>query len=322
MVGNGEESTAMRQFRNILLVSQGTGADTDALRQALSLAASNGATLHALITVPQFPKDLAKYSDAWEHFLLERLKQEVEACTSALQIAPAPEVRAIVASGSSPAVRIIRHVLRQACDLLIKQAEPVESRAGFSALDMQLLRQCPCPVWLCRPVARPAGEIRVAVAVDPVNDDLAGHELALDLLKASRSLADVYSGELAVVSCWNYELEEDLRHNPWLHIPENEISQTIASTEQKHRSALDAMMAEAHLGGRIQIHHLKGRPDRMIPTFVADEQIDILVMGTVARTGIPGFVMGNTAENVLRRLFSSLLVLKPRGFVSAVSAYE
>jgi universal stress protein E len=312
----------MRQFRNILLVSQGTGGDTDALRQALRLAQRNGATLQALITAPQFPRALARYSDAWERSLLDRLKQDIETCASASGVAPVPEVRAIVASGNSPAVRVIRHVLRQSCDLLIKQAEPVETRAGLSALDMQLLRQCPCPVWLCRPTARQEGEIRVAVAVDPVNDDPAGHELALDLLNVSRALADVYSGELAVVSCWDYEFEEDLRHNPWLRIPENEISQTIASTEHNHRGALDALMGEANLGGRIQIHHIKGRPDRTIPTFVADAQIDVLVMGTVARTGIPGFVMGNTAENVLRRLYSSLLVLKPRGFVSAVSAYE
>ena len=60
----------------------------------------------------------------------------------------------------------------------------------------------------------------------------------------------------------------------------------------------------------------------MIPAFVAESQIDVLVMGTVARTGIPGFVMGNTAENVLRRLQSSLLVLKPRGFVSGIRAYD
>lgn len=44
-------------------------------------------------------------------------------------------------------------------------------------------------------------------------------------------------------------------------------------------------------------------------------------MGTVARTGIPGFIIGNTAENILQKIDCSLLALKPLGFVSPVKAY-
>jgi nucleotide-binding universal stress UspA family protein len=50
-------------------------------------------------------------------------------------------------------------------------------------------------------------------------------------------------------------------------------------------------------------------------------QIDILIMGTVARTGISGFIIGNTAENILQKIDCSLLALKPQGFVSPVKAY-
>jgi universal stress protein E len=59
----------------------------------------------------------------------------------------------------------------------------------------------------------------------------------------------------------------------------------------------------------------------MIPSLVEDNEMDILVMGTVARTGIPGFVIGNTAENVLEALKCSVLAMKPNGFVSSVKAY-
>ena len=59
----------------------------------------------------------------------------------------------------------------------------------------------------------------------------------------------------------------------------------------------------------------------MIPKHLEDNKIDILVMGTVARTGIQSFVIGNTAENVLQKVTCSLLALKPNGFVSPVKAY-
>jgi universal stress protein E len=48
------------------------------------------------------------------------------------------------------------------------------------------------------------------------------------------------------------------------------------------------------------------------------EGIDLVVMGTVARAGIAGMLIGNTAERVLRKLPCSVLTVKPDGFVSPV----
>jgi len=42
------------------------------------------------------------------------------------------------------------------------------------------------------------------------------------------------------------------------------------------------------------------------------------VMGTVVRSGIPGFFFGNTAEKILNRLDCSVLALKPKGWSSPI----
>jgi nucleotide-binding universal stress UspA family protein len=42
-------------------------------------------------------------------------------------------------------------------------------------------------------------------------------------------------------------------------------------------------------------------------------------MGTVARTGIPGFIMGNTAETILNQIDASVLAIKPPGFGTPVT---
>ncbi|HBX95053.1 MAG TPA: universal stress protein UspA and related nucleotide-binding protein [Hyphomonas sp.] len=55
-----------------------------------------------------------------------------------------------------------------------------------------------------------------------------------------------------------------------------------------------------------------------ISKFVSDNGVDTVVIGTIGRVGIPGLLMGNTAEKVLRQLDCSLLALKPEGFVSTV----
>ena len=46
---------------------------------------------------------------------------------------------------------------------------------------------------------------------------------------------------------------------------------------------------------------------------------DVIVMGTVARTGVPGFIMGNTAETILNQIDCSVLAIKPPGFETPVA---
>jgi nucleotide-binding universal stress UspA family protein len=67
---------------------------------------------------------------------------------------------------------------------------------------------------------------------------------------------------------------------------------------------------------------LDGDPGRVIPEFVATERIDLLVMATIARTGVPGMLIGNTAERMLQSVDCSVLAIKPRGFVSPVRPKE
>ena len=43
-------------------------------------------------------------------------------------------------------------------------------------------------------------------------------------------------------------------------------------------------------------------------------------MGTIARTGLPGVLIGNTAEKVLDDVHCSVVAVKPPGFVSPLSA--
>jgi nucleotide-binding universal stress UspA family protein len=64
---------------------------------------------------------------------------------------------------------------------------------------------------------------------------------------------------------------------------------------------------------------VKGRASAVIPRFAKKHAVDLVVMGTVGRSGIPGLLIGNTAEQILTHLESSVLTLKPAEFVSPVS---
>jgi len=312
----------MKRFQSILYVSQGTGDETDALKQALSLARNNAAALHVLVVAPPFPQDLAGYKSGFEEFLAKTMGESIRAARAALRAAAdETPVTVEVEVGITPATRIVRRILRGQHDLLIKQAEALSGRPGFTGMDAQLLRECPCPVWLCRSITRPREEIRVGVAIDPLGDQPVARDLTLELLRSSRSLADTCSGGLDVITCWDYGFEKTLRNSPWVRMPEGDVSRLVAKAECDHRAALDLIVRESGISGDMRVHHVRGRADQTIPGVVSAVGVDILVMGTVARTGVPGFIMGNTAETILQGITCSVVALKPHGFVSPVSAY-
>ena len=63
---------------------------------------------------------------------------------------------------------------------------------------------------------------------------------------------------------------------------------------------------------------LKGEPDHVIPAFAQENDVDLIVMGTVARSGFSGMVIGNTVERILNDVKCSVLAVKPDSFVSPI----
>jgi nucleotide-binding universal stress UspA family protein len=63
------------------------------------------------------------------------------------------------------------------------------------------------------------------------------------------------------------------------------------------------------------VGHVKwGDPASAVLHVAVDRMADLLVLGSVGRTGLAGVLLGNTAERVLREVNRSLLVVKPEGF--------
>src|SRR5690606_23618984 len=111
----------MREFHRILFVSRGDGEDAGGLKQAMRLARNNQAELTALILAPEFPVDLAPYRESFEATLTGHLQTAAEAARAAIGMMVAQLPMHIgMESGGTPAIRIVRHVLRNAQDLVVK----------------------------------------------------------------------------------------------------------------------------------------------------------------------------------------------------------
>ena len=84
-----------------------------------------------------------------------------------------------------------------------------------------------------------------------------------------------------------------------------------------HVQSLEELQVKIVAGHRKRLE--KGYPREKIPVLAKEIETDLVVMGTVARIGIPGFFMGNTAETILNQLDCSVLAIKPQGFKTPVT---
>jgi len=71
-----------------------------------------------------------------------------------------------------------------------------------------------------------------------------------------------------------------------------------------------------------QLHLEEGRAGVVIPAVARRERINLIVMGTLGRVGIPGLLIGNTAERTLDHVDCDVLAIKPRGFETPVQLPE
>jgi len=218
----------------------------------------------------------------------------------------------------SPATAVVRHAVASKADLVVRShaRDLVARRRSFGSVDMQLLRKCPCPVWIVG-VSEWSRPKRIVAAVHPDPDDAVEQALNHRILDAARLLAELEKGSLTVLTAWAPYGEPLLRS----HMAPKELREFVAAARATAREALDELL-EAHgpLGRRAEVEFVKGEPDDVIPQFAKRHDIDLVVMGTVARKGLAGLLMGNTAEHMIQKLQCSVFALKPEGFESPVEA--
>ena len=63
---------------------------------------------------------------------------------------------------------------------------------------------------------------------------------------------------------------------------------------------------------------MRGNAKDVLPDFVQQGGFELVVMGSLGRSGVAGVLIGETAETVIRSVRCSVLVVKPPGFVCPI----
>ncbi|MBW3599989.1 MAG: universal stress protein [Planctomycetes bacterium] len=308
----------MKRFQNILAAVETESEHRPALEWAAVLAEHNRARLKIVDVVPEFgwALRLTMPGHAAAHGKVLAAKQERLESLAAPLREKGLQVTARALSGTS-SVEIIREVLRDGHDLVVRVSKGRHSpREGFfGSTTTRLLRNCPCPVWAVEPDSAPQF-VRVLAAVDPVPHDPEHAQLNKTVMELARSIAEREQGEFHVVYVWSLFGESVLAS----HMSEEEFHEVQSAAEAQATAAFNGLLGEFGLSvGMENVHLVKGEPGRAINELIQGKAIDLLVLGTVGRSGMSGLLMGNTAEAVLSHIQCAVLAVKPEGFVSPIT---
>ena len=208
-----------------------------------------------------------------------------------------------------PSEALVREVERGGYDLLIVTAPRSGILSSTLSTAARLVRECPCPVLLVRASRRRRSPL-ILVGVDAHGlRDSRDDALTARLLESGLWLSQQVGGEVQVLYAWQSYGDGPMR---WAGIPAEAITRYHEVAQKHAHDELQNLVAP--FSDRIAqsaVHIMMGDPRKVIPSFATDKQIDLLVIGTVGRSGIAGRIIGNTAEVLLARLPCSMLVIRP-----------
>jgi nucleotide-binding universal stress UspA family protein len=312
---NSKDNT-MKVFNKIVyVVTNETPGQAPALARAVALAQANSAALTLLTVTPNASATEAKAAMRGLKALAAphagRLKIGLELHSGVLFL------------------EVIRAVLRDGHDLVIKASqEQTLVPSLFGSEDMHLLRKCPCPVLITKPDENERYRLVLAAMDNEASDSYPSERRSLNttILELSSALALDQGAALHLVHAWEPIAFRKIRmrgdRHDFIGVVEKERARQQKALQKILKALREIVGATAFAALNPQINLPQGPARTMIPTVAEELSADIVVMGTVARTGIAGFIIGNTAESIINRLPCAVLAVKPPGFSTPVDLPE
>ncbi|WP_097011878.1 universal stress protein [Pseudodesulfovibrio profundus] len=210
-------------------------------------------------------------------------------------------------------IEAIKLVHERKFDLLISASQ--ENAGPPDSTAMHLMRKSPCPVWIHRGDLW-KGAVRVLAAVNTSDTSDENRRLNAKIIRHGMHVNNILRGHLHIISCWSGYMESVLS-SP--RFSEQEKVDYLDFEQKQTEQELAALVKAEGVPDTAKTKIIHGSPAQVIPRYAAEQKMDVVVMGSVARTGIPGLLVGNTAEKIVANLDNSILAIKPDGFVSPVS---
>ncbi|EJL03776.1 MULTISPECIES: universal stress protein [Pseudomonas] len=287
-----------------------------AFDRAAALARAKGAALH--IVAFDYLEGLATAGLVNEQALEQMRLGYVERHRQWLEEQARPlrnlglEVTTEVAWVERPLQEILTHLKEQPMDALIKSVDHESwfSRMMFTPLDVHLLRDCEAPLHFVNKVthARPR---RILAAIDPFHHDGQYEGLNDRILSEANKLAATCDATLEVI--YAYDLSSMTAAEYGFGNGSMFFSSTLARQLYESQSEAFDALAERNGIAPEQRRMIMGDPAKVLASYAATHEIDVIVMGRVHYRGVHKLI-GSTVEALLYKMPCSVWVIAPQQF--------
>ena len=286
----------------------------EAIRHGIWLAEKTSACITFFAAV-DMPEDKLHLHEAVESAGSSPL--QVSRCRALNRLVEIAKQRGLTAKaklvGGQAWIEIIREVEQSGHDVVIvgrRNAGTLE-RFLFGSTATRLLHNCPCPVWVTGPKLLPLPHnILVTSDFSPVSEMT---------VKLGLAIGELSGAKVNLLHAVDYLL--DRKYSVGLLHTKAELYHTQVKSEA-HEQLTDQLARVA--GGKstatVDLHVVEGGmvADTAILEFIEHHQIDLLLMGTIARCGFSGVSIGNTAERLVKHVPCSMLAVKLADFKTPI----
>lgn len=209
---------------------------------------------------------------------------------------------------SNEAEAITREVETHNYDLVVKYTKAEESLKSLivTPVDWQILRKCPTPILVVKD-GDWKHQRRILVAVNVSDDENEAHSSFNDeLVSLSMDLADSLDrGNIHLVTAY-----PPTPINMAIDLPEFSTGDGNSGLRGQYLLNMKALRQKYGISDD-HTHVLEGFPEDVIPQVAEKLEAELVILGTIGRTGLSAAFLGNTAEHVISKLNCNLLAIKP-----------
>lgn len=303
----------MKQFNKILVATDTRREDQTIVDAAAAFAKPYGASITIVDVVPDLGWHTIRALKDFErlrNFLLQVANEKLASLAEGIR-RQGISVETRLFEGKT-SINIVREIVRGEHDLLFAVGKGQDSRRRgfFGQTAKQLLRNCPCPLWLIPPGSQPKIE-HILACVDTSSEDSIDTELNEKIYTLASAISEQRGAQLSLLHAWRM------------------IDEPVLSARLKPQTVEELIEAERAYRNRLLnrfvkqfrpsipdhcVHIIEEAPPDAVSEFVAERKVDLVVMGTVGRSGLSGLIIGNTAEKILEKIECSVLAVKPNSF--------
>lgn len=309
----------MNKYRNILVFIDPTKESQIALQRALIIAKKDKEIKITLfLCCYDLSYEMTSLSSneerqAMQRIVLKENKEWLEAISAPYQ-EQGIVIDNLVIWHNRPFQAAIIEILKNSYDLVIKSTHSHSKLSAilFTPTDWNLLRKCPVPVLLVKHQQWPEhGNILCAIDCKSIQDD-DHHQLNQQILTDAKMMAEIINANIHVVNAY-----PSPPMNIMLELPEFDPVNYEDGLKKFHQETLNNY-ANKHQISDDNVHLKQGLPEDVISNVAKEIDAELVILGTVGRSGLSATLLGHTAEQVIDSLDCDLLALKPDGFISPI----